>query len=222
MTWPVALRAEAFGCDRWDVFFEFGAPYGIPDIVFATFSDEANAARDDATYTERRDAAVLLALHERRSLPLNAVAARTGYVTSSVASTLASLRELDAVEQSARGWRRLAPCPSRLKSAVAVELKLRDWRRALDQAARYRAFADKTFVVVDERRASGAAEHRFSFRLNDVGLATLTPWTVNIVVSPRRKRPFDPVGNFLAGERLWAAYRDQHPRDHDAAALALA
>lgn len=212
MTTPVVRRAEAFGCAGWHTFLEVDAPQGIPDIVFAKFSNDAAESRSgsplSAAFTERREAAVLLSLYERRPLGIEEVAVRSGYATSSVASTLRALAQLEVVERGAKGWRRVGPCPSRLQSAVAVELKLRAWQRALDQAARYRAFAERTFVVLDESSGASGADYRFAFRLNGIGLATLSPWrTMDVLTSPQQRRPYDPVGRFVAGERLWSAHQ---------------
>lgn len=212
MTSPVARRGDVFGCDGWQSFLEFAAPQGIPDIVFAHFSDVGVAVRAESAlcdaFTDRREAAVLLALHERRALNIETLAIRSCYSASTVAATLRDLARTGVAEQVSRGWRRLGPCPSRLDAAVAVELKLHQWHRALDQAARYRAFAERTFVVMDEGRAMPAARNVATFRFNGIGLATVSPWgALDLVASPRRRRPFDPVGQFVAGERLWLASR---------------
>lgn len=53
---------------------------------------------------------------------------------------------------------------------IAVEAKLTRWREALAQAAVYRRYADRAYVLLPAERAEMAVEHRFSFIERGVGL----------------------------------------------------
>lgn len=213
MTDWLLRRAAAFDCDGWDAFTEFEAPQGIPDVVFAQFSADACAARHgtpfSGAFTERREAAILLALDEDHAFTLGEVAARARLADSTARSALLDLARRGAVERVCGSWTRAGQCPSRLISATAIELKLSDWRRALDQACRYRLFAERSLVVLAAAHTNAAAAQTAAFRLNGVGLAALSPWgSVEVLCRVRAKPPLDPIARFLAGERLWAAHRD--------------
>lgn len=212
MTAPVETCAEAFGCTGWFAVRELDAPHGVPDIVFARFSAEAVAIRQaaptDRSFTNRSEARVLLALHERRQSSTPELSTLTGLATGTISMVLRRLREDSVVEMLRDGWVRSHPFPSLLEAAVALELKLSDWKRGLAQAARYRAFAERSFLVLDSRRIRSAERHVASFTMNEVGLAALsvTPH-VDVIRSPRRRVPYDSVARFIAGERLWDLYR---------------
>ena len=53
---------------------------------------------------------------------------------------------------------------------IAVEGKLTRWREALDQAATYRRYADRVFVLLPAKSAEVAAEHKDFFVSEGVGL----------------------------------------------------
>lgn len=214
MTRRLLRQAAALGGDGWASYLEFVGPQGIPDVVFARFSVSATEAREGsplaAAFVERREAAVLLSLHQSRPLSVEDVATRAKLAAGTVRSVLRAF-ESSGVAAASRGrWVRVGPAPSRLAAAVAIELKLGDWQRALGQAARYRGFAERSYVVVAEEHARRAAAQSAAFRLNGVGLAALSPWgSLDFMVRPRTRRPLDAVARFLAGERLWAAHQQQ-------------
>jgi len=190
-------------------FFEYESTNGIPDIVFARFDPNAVAARSEGAlagaFCERAEVAVLLALHESEAQTIADIAQRAQLSTSTVGARLRKLAAQDVVCHAGRGWRRLAPFACRLADATAVELKLADWRKALDQAARYRAFAERALVVVDEQRANAARVHADVFAFNGIGLAALSPWgEVEEIVPVAARLAVDPVARWVAGERLWA------------------
>jgi hypothetical protein len=61
---------------------------------------------------------------------------------------------------------------SNIYSIVAIELKLKNWRRALVQAYRYRAFANQSFVILDEAFCKNALLNLSMFEQYNVGLAS--------------------------------------------------
>lgn len=211
MTSVAVADAQALGApEGFETFFEYESTNGMPDIVFASFDGRALRERAQSplagAFVETSEVAVLMALDENEAAPLEVVARRARLSPSTVGARVRSLAEAGAVERVDRaGWRRLGPFAARLRAATAVELKLRDWRKALDQAARYRAFAERSLVVVDSDRAAGARANAVAFRFNSIGLASLSPWgELEQLVAVAEAAPFDRVARVVAGERLWA------------------
>lgn len=56
---------------------------------------------------------------------------------------------------------------------IAFEMKLSNWQRALMQAFRYRAFANKSYVMLDAKFTNRAMKHIGSFRNANIGLLTI-------------------------------------------------
>ena len=191
------------------VFLEYESTNGIADVVFATFDEGAIRARDGgplaAAYTDRTDVAVLLALDDTRDLSLAQIAGRAGLRPSTVASRLRVFAGQGSVERvKSDAWQRQAPFPCRLAAVTALELKLSAWRRALDQAARYRAFAERSLAVFSDRHGQAARAQAHAFALNRVGCVLLSPrGHAETVVDSEAIVPFDPIARFVAGERLW-------------------
>lgn len=190
-------------------FLEYESTNGMPDIVFAQFDAAAVEVRArgplSPVFCERADVSVLLALEESSFQSTNDLADRTHLTLSTVGARLRRLEAIGAVARENGRWRRLAAFSSRLASATAVELKLADWRKALDQAARYRAFAGRSLVVLNEERAQAARRHRDVFSFNGIGLSALSPWgEVEEIVPTPAGEALDRVSLWVAGERLWA------------------
>lgn len=55
---------------------------------------------------------------------------------------------------------------------VAIELKLSNWKKAMIQAFRYRNFANKSFVILDERYVHRAIKNQLLFQQYNIGLAS--------------------------------------------------
>jgi hypothetical protein len=69
---------------------------------------------------------------------------------------------------------------------IAVEAKLTRWREALAQAAVYRRYADRVFVLLPAGSAELAAEHKDSFLTKGVGLLSYDSGTVYRVFSSQK------------------------------------
>ncbi len=73
---------------------------------------------------------------------------------------------------------------------VAIEAKVSDWTRALYQATRYRQFAHRTYVLLDESGLSKAKRRRDVFENAGVGLIGKSESGFRTIVSSPRLRPF--------------------------------
>lgn len=83
------------------------------------------------------------------------------------------------------------------------EGKLRDWKRALYQATRYRAFANRSFVVMPEQFIRSAEAQVDRFRLSRIGLLALDDSAeLRIITMPRSKQPRSPVMFAMAKGRV--------------------
>jgi len=211
-----ALAGTALAGDH--VFFEYESTNGMPDIVCASFDEQVTRERATGPlarpFVEAADAALLLALSNLRARHLEDIAAEARLSESYARKRLRGLEQAGAAERSQSMWIGVAPLKGRLSFAAAVELKLGHWRKAMIQAARYKAFADRSLVIVDEAHGRVPLENIRAFHLNAVGLATLSAWgRLEFALKAPRCRP-TRLDRVIAGERLW------HELQRDSAAVA--
>jgi hypothetical protein len=72
---------------------------------------------------------------------------------------------------------------------VAIEAKLQDWTRGIYQASRYRQFAQRTYVLVDEDGLRRAMKRRDVFERSGVGLIGRVGKGFKVFISSPRSRP---------------------------------
>jgi len=73
----------------------------------------------------------------------------------------------------------------------AFEMKLRHWKRALVQAYCYRAFANKSYVLLDHSRIGSPVRHIDEFKLSNVGLLSInTEGDVFVHFTPKYAKPY--------------------------------
>lgn len=89
---------------------------------------------------------------------------------------------------------------------VAVELKLRDARRGVAQAAAYRTFADRSYLALPSKRVQTSAIE--ASRKSGVGLLSVEPDGVEVVVMPSTSPISTPLRRRIASERVLEASRD--------------
>ena len=65
------------------------------------------------------------------------------------------------------------PDGAKIRDTSAFEAKLSNWRRGLAQAYRYKAFATRAFVLIDEAHAHRAYSSIDLFRRSNIGLLSL-------------------------------------------------
>jgi len=57
--------------------------------------------------------------------------------------------------------------------AIAFEAKLSNWRRALFQAFRYKAFVNKSYVIMDDEFVNPALSQKARFKRSNIGLLSI-------------------------------------------------
>ena len=80
----------------------------------------------------------------------------------------------------------------------AIEAKLKDWKNGFYQALRYKNFAQKTFLAL-----SSEYIHRVDkdlFKMNNVGLISVTKDKASIIINPKKKAPNDRIAYYYLGE----------------------
>jgi len=194
------------------VYFEFWAAEGTPDLVFFEFDAAELAHREEVglgPVTGYSDVMVLAALRAR---PLG-----ISELASQVMMSPAHLRRTVLPGLAQRSWvvqavdrRWMSPIPIRPLASwiAAIEAKRRDWKRALAQADRYRRFANRVVVVLD---AAAAVQPALVQATSDgrVGVATLSAATGRIrpLLLPAWKPARISAEFILAGEQAYSMRR---------------
>ena len=184
----------------------------IPDLLLGAWPERRRPApRAKSTTVEAHVAALL-----EREGPLSQeeIVARL-YLTREVsARSLRALTRRGVIATVRTGPRAgaIALSPSARTAGleiVAVELKLRRWRDALAQAERYRAFADRAYVVVDGAQIVPTATMCALFQLAGVGLLVQARAELTLLVEARSAVALMPQ-RVHAADALFAA--DEFPR----------
>jgi len=154
---------------------EFNCEDGIADLVIYQLQKNWRLSAN-LRHLSPRWAAALSALPYRRGFTVDWFRA-CNLVTRQRA--LEALREYELAgfcEQTSvkNKWIKVRQPKPVTVQICAIEAKLRDWRRALTQAARYRAFAHQSWVLLDEATIRPALANLDQFARLNVGLASIS------------------------------------------------
>lgn len=77
--------------------------------------------------------------------------------------------------------------------SFAFEAKLSNWNRALEQAFRYKAFTNKSFVIMDHDKIQPALSNSEKFSRANIGLLSIeNSGKVHVHYNPRQESPYSP------------------------------
>jgi len=81
---------------------------------------------------------------------------------------------------------------------VSIELKLRNWKKALNQAFRYRAFSNESYVILDEDHIDLGLKNIEYFKKFNIGLGSLNSNSeLKIFYKPLISKPFSTRFNSI-------------------------
>jgi hypothetical protein len=187
---------------------EMPAGQGVVDLLAVNFDDEVLSRRVRAQLGPIElplRIQVLSHLRPDRFLSLDRLARRVGSNPRALTrSTLRPLAELGAIELQVSRVRATGAWIPVAKRLTAVELKLSKWRDAARQADNAAWAVDRSWVVLDARRAGAALRNHDYFAEFGIGLALLDSMGVlRVVERPRRSRCVPWLRAWL-GELAWA------------------
>jgi len=90
---------------------------------------------------------------------------------------------------------------SPIKDIISIEAKLYDWKNGVFQALRYKTYSNKSYLAISEEFA-----HRVDFNFlkeNNIGLMTVAPSKVDIVISPKKEKPSNMVAHMYLAEKFY-------------------
>ena len=184
------------------------AGQGVVDLLGVDFDDEVLSRRVRAGVGPIElplRIQVLSHLRPDRFLSLERLARRVGSNPRALTrSTLRPLAEVGAVELESARVRATGVWIPVAKRLTAVELKLSKWRDAARQADNAAWAVDRSWVVLDARRAGAAMRNQDYFKEFGIGLAVLdSTGMLRVIERPRRSRSRPWLRAWL-GELAWA------------------
>jgi hypothetical protein len=187
---------------------EMPAGQGVVDLLAVDFDDDVLSRRVRAGLGPIElplRIEVLAHLRSDRFLSLERLARRVGSNPRALTrSTLRPLAEIGAIELEPKRARATGAWIPVAKRLTAIELKLSKWRDAAQQADNAAWAADRSWVVLDVRRAGAAVRHRDYFAELGIGLAVVdVVGRLRVVERPRRARCVPWLRAWL-GELAWA------------------
>ena len=167
---------------------------GHADLVWAGF--HATTAKRDVFHNScaaLQDSAASVIVRHLNSLQVattERIASETWLSVGYVARHLNHLAEADAVVRCDAGWKLNQRFSIPRCEIVAFEFKLFAWKRAIVQASRYRAFANRVYVVMPLSSVHRAVAHLEFFQAANVGLiGHSSEGGFQFFLRPRKHRP---------------------------------
>lgn len=96
------------------------------------------------------------------------------------------------------------------KNNLVVEAKLSKWKKALEQAYRNKLYANKSYVILDKKRANGAIKNINEFITTNIGLGVIDRKTkeLEIIFKPKSKNKISKYFKWLANEKIFSKWNE--------------
>ncbi|MDI4649589.1 helix-turn-helix domain-containing protein [Cohnella hashimotonis] len=164
---------------------------GRADVVEAFFTSHWSLPRGSEEVLSRLGPAQILSvLYPKKKQKLNTIVSLSGLSESTVRKHLKELSECGLVQQDNQD--RFTIHPQVLLPQIrfhAYEGKLHNWKRALYQAINYLGFAHYSSVVMPARYIKPALENLEHFKINGIGLISVSENEYKMILKPRKNRP---------------------------------
>jgi len=178
---------------------EFESSNGIADIAFYKLRKDWKS-NSKLGEIHPRWVYALTQLPYRKKFSASEFAELTGASKQTVLNVLKSYESAGYCEHtSPSDWIKNKQPKLVANKVYAVEAKLKDWKRALKQAFRYKDYANRSWVVMDEKHINPARKNLSMFQALGVGLASIsTEGQLQKLWVPDEEIPKLPVSQWYA------------------------
>lgn len=180
--------------------------FGVADLVISKMKPSQNSKQTYLTYF---DITIYKIIESNPEISFEKIKHITKADSSTIKKSIEKLmlesyvKEMDTLYKLGRTYKNC------LTDSIAIEAKLKNWKRALNQAYRYKWFASTSYVVLDEKRISGAVLNIDLFKKMNVGLACIDKkGNVSVLFKPKKEKPIDEKMQMLLNEKVLVNYLD--------------
>lgn len=186
---PLILAALSLCPEQVRIVHELPIGHSIADVVILRSRDDLVRPVAPLTVAE---SVVLAALRQLRSARPETIGRHTFMSAEEVLGVLRGrLSRWRLFKSRDRGVVEARASWVETAEIIAVEAKLTRWREALVQAASYRKYANRSFVMLPEKHAEVATQHAGLFRAAGVGLLSYSSRGVACKIAGRQARLHD-------------------------------
>lgn len=179
---------------------EVNLGFGIADIVI--IAHNSCFVKDNHLSLTKNDVFIYKLIEEQSIITIPTITTRTGLRKSHVISSLRKLQELDHIDLiDSDTYCIKNKYHYTVSSSIAIEAKLKDWKRALKQAYRYKWFASKSYVLLDEANIGPARRNIHEFHSMGVGLMAIgIDSKLRTIYDPEPSAPIDEKMTIMFNE----------------------
>lgn len=184
---PRVLEALRLTQEQCSVTHEFAIGSSIADIVILRRSDSAGSCGPDRPLSVV-ESAILSSLRRLGTANVDVIAKEVYMPAEPVRRLLLGRLSSWCLVRNQNGDFRTSKAWVSRSVITAIEAKLTRWRDAIAQAATYRRYADRAFVLLPIRHAKIAAQHKDMFAEAGVGLLSYDEGNVErVFAAPKSK-----------------------------------
>ncbi len=167
---------------------------GVPDAVLLSKKDQevllSFANKFPNLELTNAHAIVINKLYAKRFTKFESLLIKSGLSAPYLKKVLADLMRMDVIvsAETTKSFRLRSDFYLPYLELMSIEFKLDNWKSALRQALRYRAFSDKSFVVMPASKKKLLSQNADLFKKFGIGLALYdhVSGDIEILVKPKR------------------------------------
>lgn len=184
---PRVLGALRLAHDECKIVHELAVGHSIADIAILRRAESAGSYWPEGPLSVV-ESSILYSLRRLGTANVDAIAKEVFMQVEPVRKLLLGRLSNWSLVQNCNGDFRTPRSWISQSEIIAIEAKLTRWRDAICQAVAYRRYANRAYVLLPERNAAIASQHKLEFTEAGVGLLSYCDGNVTLIIkAPKSK-----------------------------------